>query len=123
GAAEKGRQVEVLIQVDLAGELTKHGAPESDVPAIIEAALECKAVRLSGLMTLPPAVADPGDARPYFAAIRELRERCLAQGVPAASLAELSMGMSHDFEVAVEEGATMVRVGSEIFGERIYGTT
>ena len=121
--AEKGRQVEVLIQVDLAGEPTKHGAPESEVPAIIEAALGCKAVRLSGLMMLPPAVADPADARPYFAAVRDLRERYVAQGVPAANLTELSMGMSHDFEVAIEEGATIVRVGSEIFGERTYGAT
>ena len=123
GVAEKGRQVDVLIQVDLAGELTKHGAPESEVPAIIEAALECKAVHLSGLMMLPPAVADPADARPYFAAVRDLRERYVAQGVPAANLTELSMGMSHDFEVAIEEGATMVRVGSQIFGERAYGAT
>jgi uncharacterized pyridoxal phosphate-containing UPF0001 family protein len=107
--------------VDLAGELTKHGAPESELSAIIEAALGCKAVRLSGLMMLPPAVADPADARPYFAAVRDLRERYVAQGVPAANLAELSMGMSHDFEVAIEEGATIVRVGSEIFGERAYG--
>jgi len=121
--AEKDRQVEVLIQVDLAGELTKHGAPESELSAIIEAALGCKAVRLSGLMMLPPAVADPADARPYFAAVRDLRERYVAQGVPAANLTELSMGMSHDFEVAIEEGATMVRVGSEIFGARSYGTT
>jgi len=119
--AEKDRQVEVLIQVDLAGELTKHGAPESELSAIIEAALGCKAVRLSGLMMLPPAVADPADARPYFAAVRDLRERYVAQGVPAANLTELSMGMSHDFEVAIEEGATIVRVGSEIFGERAYG--
>jgi pyridoxal phosphate enzyme (YggS family) len=121
--AEKGRHVEVLIQVDLARESTKHGAPESEVPAIIEAALGCKALRLSGLMMLPPAVADPADARPYFAAVRDLRERYVAQGVPAANLTELSMGMSHDFEVAIEEGATMVRVGSEIFGARSYGTT
>jgi len=119
--AEKDRQVEVLIQVDLAGELTKHGAPESELSAIIEAALGCKAVRLSGLMMLPPAVADPADARPYFAAVRDLRERYVAQGVPAANLTELSMGMSHDFEVAIEEGATIIRVGSEIFGERAYG--
>ena len=116
--AEKGRHVEVLIQVDLARESTKHGAPESEVPAIIEAALGCRALRLSGLMMLPPAVADPADARPYFAAVRDLRERYVAQGVPAANLTELSMGMSHDFEVAIDEGATMVRVGTAIFGRR-----
>ena len=120
GVAEKGRQVDVLIQVDLAGEQTKHGAPESEVPAIIDVAMACKAVRLSGLMVLPPAVDDARDARPYFAALRDLRDRYVAQGIPAVNLAELSMGMSHDFEVAVEEGATMVRVGSEIFGERTY---
>lgn len=119
-AAEKRRTIDVLIQVDFAGEQTKHGAPESDLPAIIDAALACQAVRLSGLMVLPPAVEDASDARPYFAALRALRDGYVAQGVPAANLAELSMGMSHDFEVAVEEGATMVRVGSEIFGERTY---
>ena len=120
GAAEKGREIDVLIQVDLAGEQTKHGAPESELTAIIEAAMACRAVRLSGLMALPPAVENPEDARPYFAGLRTLRDRYVNQGVPADRLAELSMGMSHDFEVAIEEGATMVRIGSEIFGERTY---
>jgi uncharacterized pyridoxal phosphate-containing UPF0001 family protein len=69
-------------------------------------------------MLLPPAVDDPDAARPYFAALRTLRDRWVADGVPAPLLAELSMGMSHDFEVAIEEGATMVRVGSAIFGSR-----
>jgi len=69
-------------------------------------------------MILPPAVADPEAARPYFAALRRLRDDLLKTGPDAARLAQLSMGMSHDFEVAVEEGATMVRVGSAIFGDR-----
>ncbi|HUR34326.1 MAG TPA: YggS family pyridoxal phosphate-dependent enzyme [Vicinamibacterales bacterium] len=118
GAAERGRRLEVLIQVDLAGESTKHGADESEVAAIIEAAMTCNAAHLTGLMTLPPAVDDPGEARSYFAALRALRDRHVAQGVPPANLVDLSMGMSHDFEVAIEEGATLVRVGSAIFGER-----
>ncbi len=121
GAAARQRPIDVLIQVDLAQEPTKHGAPEADVPAIIDAATGCSWARLVGLMLLPPAVDDPNDARPYFAALRALRDSYVHGGVPAAMLAELSMGMSHDFEVAVEEGATMVRVGSAIFGERHYG--
>jgi uncharacterized pyridoxal phosphate-containing UPF0001 family protein len=71
-------------------------------------------------MLLPPAVEDPERARPYFQALRRLRDELLASGVPESALRELSMGMSHDFEVAVEEGATMVRVGSAIFGARSY---
>lgn len=119
-AAERGRTVDVLIQVDLAQEPTKHGAPEADVPAIIEAAMQCRSARLTGLMLLPPAVDEPDAVRPYFAAARALRDRYVADGVPAHMLRNLSMGMSHDFEVAIEEGATLVRVGSAIFGDRVY---
>ncbi len=118
GAAANRRQVDVLIQVDLAREPTKHGAPELEVPSIIEAGLACTWARLTGFMMLPPAVDEPDLARPYFVALRDLRDRYVRSGVPGEALAELSMGMSHDFEVAVEEGATMVRVGSAIFGER-----
>ena len=120
GAAANRRQVDVLIQVDLAREPTKHGASEHEVPSIIEAALSCTWARLTGLMVLPPAVDEPELARPYFAALRDLRDRYVQGGVPGKALAELSMGMSHDFEVAVEEGATIVRVGSAIFGDREY---
>ena len=119
-AAERGRTVDVLIQVDLAQEPTKYGAPEAEVPAIIEAAQACRSARLVGLMMLPPAVDDPDQARQYFAALRELRDGYVRGGVPAAMLAGLSMGMSHDYEVAVEEGATLVRGGSAIFGDRTY---
>jgi pyridoxal phosphate enzyme (YggS family) len=117
-AAEKQRVLDVLIQVDLAHETTKHGADETILPDIVDAARSCRAARLTGLMLLPPAVENPEDARPYFAALRRLRDRYVQDGVPASMLAELSMGMSHDFEVAIEEGATIVRVGSAIFGER-----
>lgn len=117
-AREAGRSPGVLVQVDLAQEPTKHGAPARDVPAIVDQALQCRAARLSGLMVLPPLADDPEEARPWFRKLRELRDRLAASGVPAERLKELSMGMSHDFEVAIEEGATMVRVGSAIFGER-----
>jgi pyridoxal phosphate enzyme (YggS family) len=120
-AVDAGTRPRVLIQVDLAHEATKSGADASGVPAIAGAALMARAVELAGLMIVPPAVADPNDARPWFRELRALRDRLVADGVPATSMAELSMGMSHDFEVAIEEGATMVRVGSAIFGHRDYG--
>ncbi len=120
GAAAAGRTIEVMVQVDLALEETKHGAPTGDVPGIFAAAGECRSAVLVGLMLLPPAVDDPEDARPWFAQLRGVRDALEAQGVPASRLRELSMGMSHDFEVAVEEGATMVRVGTAIFGAREY---
>jgi pyridoxal phosphate enzyme (YggS family) len=117
-AADHRRTIDVLIQVDLAREPTKHGAPEEVVPEILDAARSCRAARLRGLMLLPPAVDDPDAARPYFAALRDLRDRYIREGVPPALLNELSMGMSHDFEVAIEEGATILRVGTAIFGTR-----
>jgi hypothetical protein len=113
-----GRRLELLVQVDLAGEATKHGAREEDLLPIFEAASECRAVSIRGLMLIPPAVGDPEAARPFFRALKDVRERLLARGVERSLLSELSMGMSHDFEVAVEEGATLVRVGTAIFGSR-----
>ncbi len=117
-AGDAGRSPELLIQVDLAGEATKYGVPPDEVPRLFEAAAACRAARVVGLMTLPPIPATPEDARPYFRRLRELRDEWLASGVPAPMLRELSMGMSGDFEVAVQEGATMVRVGTAIFGSR-----
>jgi uncharacterized pyridoxal phosphate-containing UPF0001 family protein len=108
----------VLIQVDLAGEATKHGVRADALRLLFETAAACRGVRVIGLMLLPPAVADPEDVRPYFAALRRLRDDLIDQGIDQAALAELSMGMSGDFEIAIEEGATMVRVGTAIFGER-----
>ena len=117
-AVALGRTPEVLVQVDMAGEATKFGAPEDSVPAIFEAAESLRAARLVGLMLLPPFTENLEEARLWFRRLRELRDRLAAQGVPAARLRELSMGMSHDFTVAIEEGATMVRIGTAIFGER-----
>ncbi len=117
-AAEAGLSPEVLVQVDLAGEPTKHGAALEAVQPIVERACQARAVRLAGLMLLPPFFDEPEQVRPYFRRLRELRDQLCGGGVPAAQLRELSMGMSHDFEVAVEEGATMVRVGTAIFGPR-----
>jgi PLP dependent protein len=117
-ATRAGRTRHLLVQVDMAGEATKHGARTGDLPAIFEAAAACRTVRIVGLMLLPPAVQDAEEARPAFQALAALRQGLLGRGVPPSMLAELSMGMSADFEVAVEEGATIVRVGSAIFGDR-----
>ncbi len=107
---ERGR-LDVLVQVDLGGEETKAGADEADLPEIVERFRSFKHLKLLGLMTLPPYFEDPDAVRPYFIRLRELRDKFVPGG-------ELSMGMSHDFEVAIEEGATMIRVGTAIFGER-----
>ena len=117
-ARTAGRHVQLLAQVDLSGEPTKHGARQTELPAIFETAGACQAARLSGLMLLPPAAENPEASRPYFRELRAVRDRLLARGVAGSMLSELSMGMSHDFEVAVEEGATLVRVGTAIFGPR-----
>jgi pyridoxal phosphate enzyme (YggS family) len=117
-AREAQRTVKVFVQVDLAGEATKHGTPAGAVPAILAAATACSSAHVVGLMLLPPAVDEPAAARPYFKALTALRDRLATEGADRSMLGELSMGMSHDFEVAVEEGATMVRVGSAIFGPR-----
>lgn len=117
-AAGASRRLQVLVQVDLADETTKHGAAPETLAAIFDEARRCTATEVVGLMLLPPLAENPEDARPWFRRLREERDRLLAGGVPAAMLRELSMGMSHDFEVAIEEGATMVRVGTAIFGQR-----
>ncbi len=118
GAVAAGRRPQALVQVDLAGEATKFGAAPADLAEIFAAAAEAKAVELAGLMLLPPAADDPNEARPWFKKLVAVRDGLLASGVPSARVSELSMGMSHDFEVAIEEGATIVRIGSAIFGER-----
>lgn len=118
GARDAGTRPQVLLQVDLAGEATKFGIPADALSELAQAAVEATAVQLRGLMIIPPAVDDPEDARPWFAGLRAVRDALVADGIPASSLTELSMGMSHDFEVAIAEGATMVRVGTAIFGSR-----
>ena len=119
-AAAAGRTIQVLVQVDLALEDTKFGAPEADLPAIFQEAANCRAAVMTGLMLLPPLAENPQEARPWFVRLRGVRDRLRDAGVPGEHLRELSMGMSHDFEVAIEEGATLVRVGTAIFGERHY---
>jgi pyridoxal phosphate enzyme (YggS family) len=115
-AAETGAAPELLVQVDLAAEPTKFGIPEPLVRSLFDTDL--RAAQLVGLMVLPPWTENPEEARPWFRRLRELRDRLRADGVPPGRLRELSMGMSHDFEVAVQEGSTMVRIGTAIFGER-----
>jgi PLP dependent protein len=117
-AAESGARPEILVQVDLAGEDTKFGATAEEARRVLDAALEARSVDLAGLMLLPPWNEDQEQTRPWFRRISELRNQWLAQGVPARALRHLSMGMSHDFEAAIEEGSTMVRVGTAIFGKR-----
>jgi pyridoxal phosphate enzyme (YggS family) len=119
-AAAAGRRLDVLVQVDLAGEASKFGVPPESLRATLEVAARCQALRLRGLMLLPPVFDDPEDARPFFARLRDLRDALVRDGHDPSTLAHLSMGMSHDFEIAIEEGATMVRVGSAIFGAREY---
>ena len=115
-AAEAGSSPRVLVQADLAGEESKFGAAEAAVEAMVREPVQ--AVRIQGLMLLPPYAENPEDVRPWFRRLAVLRARLRDEGVPADRLRELSMGMSHDFEVAVQEGSTMVRVGTAIFGER-----
>ena len=118
GAAEQGTRPEVLVQVDLAGESSKFGADADAVEGLVREAVGARALRMKGLMLIPPWSEDPEVTRPWFVRLRGLRDRLLTKDVPAAALADLSMGMSHDFEAAIEEGATIVRVGTAIFGAR-----
>jgi len=116
---EDGREgLDVLLQIDLAGEATKSGAGEEEMPALVESLKGCARVRCRGLMTLPPFFDDAELARPYFRRLRVLRDELRARGLFGDGAGALSMGMSHDFETAIEEGATLVRVGTAIFGAR-----
>ena len=114
-AAETEKVQRVLIEVKLSPEATKTGADEGEIEGILSGARGLHNVRVDGLMTIPPYEENPQAARPYFHRLKELAERF--------GLKELSMGMSHDFEVAIDEGATMVRIGSAIFGERVWVKT
>ena len=119
-AADGGAAPEILVQVDLAGETTKFGAAADEARRIVDATQTLRNARMIGLMLIPPWNEDQEQTRPWFVRLRELRDQWLAEGVSGTSLAQLSMGMSHDFEAAIEEGATMVRVGTAIFGKRTY---
>ena len=117
--AEEGREkLPVLIQVDLGHEETKSGVDESDLSHLVEALGPLTHLELTGLMTLPPFSDDTEQSRPFFRRLRQLRDELESRGAFGDRKGELSMGMTHDFEVAIQEGATMVRIGTAIFGER-----
>jgi pyridoxal phosphate enzyme (YggS family) len=115
-----GKTIDVLIEINVGGEASKSGlAPESaDLEDLLSAAPQLEALTFRGLMTVPPFTDDPEGSRKYFRRLRELRDSIAGRRLPAVSMDQLSMGMSHDFEVAIEEGSTCVRVGTAIFGER-----
>ncbi len=115
-----GRKLEVLIEINLGGEAAKSGvAPDSPaLEQLLSNAPRLEALVFRGLMTVPPFTDDPEGARPYFRKLRQLREMIAGRKLPAVLMDQLSMGMSHDFEVAIEEGSTCVRVGTAIFGQR-----
>ncbi len=117
-ARAAGRVMPVLIEVNTGGETAKSGISPADAPDLARRIAPLGGLALRGLMTMPPWFDDAEDARPYFAALRELRDRIAAEGIAGIAMTELSMGMSQDYAVAVEEGATIVRVGRAIFGER-----
>ena len=111
-------KLSVFVQVDLAGEKTKSGVNENELPELVGYLQRCERLKLDGLMVLPPYYEDPEMTRPFFQRLRVIRDELASANVFAGGIGELSMGMSHDFEIAIEEGATVVRVGTAIFGER-----
>src|SRR5579864_4685242 len=120
GARALHKQLQVLIEVNVGGEAAKTGvAPDSpDVEDLLQAAPRLEALNFRGLMTVPPFTEDPEGARPYFRNLRTLRDQIAARNLPAITMEVLSMGMSHDFAVAIEEGSTCIRIGTAIFGDR-----
>jgi pyridoxal phosphate enzyme (YggS family) len=117
-AASEGRSLGIMIQVNLAGEAQKSGVSETEVEELAAVVRNCSSLKLQGLMTMPPFFDEPERARPYFARLRQLRDRLMAKGALAQEMRDLSMGMTGDYEVAVEEGATLVRIGTALFGPR-----
>ncbi len=119
-ARSLGKRLDVLVEINVGGEVAKSGvAPDSrELEELLLAAPHLDGLIFHGLMTVPPFTENPGDARPYFRKVRELRDTIASRKLPAVGMDQLSMGMSHDFEIAIEEGSTCVRVGTAIFGER-----
>lgn len=115
-AGDQGYYQPVLLQVNVSGEGSKHGIKPEELEPLLEEAAGCRSLEIRGLMTIPPFTEDPEKAAPHFARLRELRDRAAAAS--GFTLEQLSMGMSHDLEVAIREGATFVRVGTDIFGAR-----
>jgi PLP dependent protein len=114
-----GKVVGVMIQASLAGEAQKSGVTADSVEKLADAIRSLPSLKLKGLMTMPPFFDDPEGARPYFVQLRELRDRLMDSGTLTSDMGELSMGMTGDFEAAVEEGATLVRIGTALFGPRV----
>lgn len=119
-AGAAGIQMKILVEVNVSGEESKSGIARDDAVAMIKEISALEHISVQGLMTMPPWFDDPEDARPYFAALRELRDIIIEENIPRIEMNELSMGMTQDYLVAVEEGATIVRIGTAIFGERVY---
>jgi pyridoxal phosphate enzyme (YggS family) len=117
-AAKVDKIQPILVQVNISGEETKSGIAADETMALITAISQMENLSLKGLMTMPPYFYQPEKVRPFFAALRKLRDQINAQHIPNVSMGELSMGMTGDFEVAIKEGATLVRIGTAIFGER-----
>jgi len=119
-ARQLGKKISALIEINVGGEVAKSGlrSESSELENLLRAAPQLEHLEFRGLMTIPPFTEDAQAARPYFHRLRELRARILAQKLPGVMMYVLSMGMSHDFEVAIEEGSTCVRIGTAIFGER-----
>ena len=117
-AQKIGSCMPVLLQINISGEESKLGMDPLDLPKEIERVAKLEGVKIKGLMTIPPYTSDPENSRPYYARLRELRDTCSSLNIPRICLDELSMGMSNDYEVAIEEGATLVRVGTGLFGPR-----
>ncbi len=117
-AAKIGKVQDILIEVNIAGEAAKAGVAVNETAALVREASKLKNISIKGLMTVPPLMDNPEDVRPYFRKLRELAANIANENIPGVSMKELSMGMSGDFEVAIEEGSTMVRVGTAIFGVR-----
>jgi hypothetical protein len=119
-AGKTGRKLGILVEVNVGGEAAKTGlGPDSgELDGILSAAPRLEHLEFRGLMTIPPFTEDPQEARPFFRKLRELRDQIVARQLPLIHMNVLSMGMSHDFEVAIEEGSTCVRIGTAIFGER-----
>jgi pyridoxal phosphate enzyme (YggS family) len=118
--ASLNKVIPVLVQVKLAEEATKSGVLEKDLSGLVVLMAKLQHISLRGLMTIPPFSENPEEVRPHFRRLRELAERVDRLKIEAVSMRELSMGMSHDYSIAIEEGATIVRVGTAIFGERQY---
>ncbi len=117
-AAKTGKAQNVLVEVNIGGEASKAGMTVRNAPVLVREAAKLSHIAIQGLMTIPPFPENPEDSRPYFRVLKELAESIAKERIPGVSMQELSMGMSGDFEIAIEEGATMVRVGTAIFGER-----